>query len=139
LPALAEELLVFLEEKGYQLFLATSKPTVYASEIIRHHGLSHYFNGIVGSNLNHSRLEKTEIIGHLLSIYNLRPEESLMIGDRIFDITGARENGLQTMFVTYGYGSNKERIEADADFVAESTDDINSIVNTAFKVSGSEA
>jgi len=126
------DLLKYLKKEGFMIFLATSKPTVYARKIINHHKLGKYFSAITGSNLDHSMDNKRDIIGNLVESEGLSSGESVMIGDRIFDIEGARYHGMKTVFVTYGYGSKKEILEAEADFVADSIEDIRLIITRNF-------
>jgi phosphoglycolate phosphatase len=126
------ELLNLLVGNRFNLFVATSKPTVYADIIIKHHKLDHLFQGVVGSNLDHTRLEKTEIIGFLLEEFNLagsfsgetnlRGPQAIMIGDRIHDIIGAKNNNLKSVFVTYGHGSKDKLVNVKPDWIVDSTE-----------------
>ncbi|PLX66226.1 MAG: hypothetical protein C0603_12525 [Denitrovibrio sp.] len=106
------ETLDSLKKHGYQLFICTSKPTVYAKQIAEHFKFDSYFNEIYGSNLNGSHVEKTELIAHIIQTEKINPYESAMIGDRIYDITGAINNGLSPYGVSYGYGNQEEHKDA---------------------------
>ena len=103
-PQLLEE----LKGQGRQLFIATSKPHVYAREIARHFDFAKHFNVIYGSELDGTRTNKVELIGHLMAEQGLDPAQTLMIGDRKHDLIGARENGLDAAAVGYGFGSFEE-------------------------------
>lgn len=111
-------LLEELKVEKFRLFIATSKPTVFAKKIISHLELDDYFEGIIGSNLDNTRKDKTEIIAFVLQEFCLKRNETLMIGDRKFDIIGAKNNKVHSMGVSYGHGSISELQEAKADFVA---------------------
>lgn len=111
------ELLTQLRASGRQLFVATSKPWFYARQIVEHFGLGDYFGKVYGSELDGKRTEKSALIAHILREENLRPDETLMIGDRRFDVLGARHNGVSAAAVTYGYGSAHELAEAEPDHV----------------------
>ena len=102
-------LLEELVGQGRQLFIATSKPQVYAREIARHFDFARHFNVIYGSELDGTRTHKVELIRHLLTEQGLDPAQTLMIGDRKHDLIGARENGLDAAAVGYGFGSFEER------------------------------
>lgn len=102
------ELLQLLEAQGRRLYIATSKPTVFAEEIARHFGFARHFHMIYGSELDGTRTNKVELIGHLLQQEGLEPAQSLMIGDRKHDLIGARSNGLDAAAVGYGFGSPEE-------------------------------
>lgn len=103
-----KELLGNLNSQERTLILATSKPTIFAKKILEHFGIYKYFDFICGSNLDGTRSDKTEIIGYILQEMNLNKEETVMIGDRKFDIIGASNNQIASIAVGYGYGSEEE-------------------------------
>lgn len=107
-----------LRSTNFRLFVATSKPTIYSGRILEHFGLSPYFEGIFGSELDGTRADKTELICHLLASADLEREDTIMVGDRKHDMIGAKGNGLKSIGVTYGYGSKEELEEAGADWLA---------------------
>ena len=100
-------LLETLVAQGRQLFIATSKPQVYAREIARHFDFARHFKVIYGSELDGTRTNKVELIRHLMAEQGLNPAHTLMIGDRKHDLIGARDNGLDAA-VGYGFGSFEE-------------------------------
>jgi phosphoglycolate phosphatase len=100
---------------GIPLFVVTSKPHVYADTIIDHFGLRRYFQRVYGSELNGERSKKGELIAHALSSESISPSNTWMLGDRRHDILGAKQNGLRSAGVLWGYGSAEELSEAGAD------------------------
>lgn len=104
------ETLAELKRRGYRLFLATAKPTVYAKQILEHFDLAQYFTDIHGSELNGDRTNKAELIQYILAQQQLQADQCMMVGDREHDIFGARHNGIETIAVSYGYGS-QEKLE----------------------------
>ncbi len=102
------ELLQLLQSQGRTLYIATSKPTVFASEIARHFDFARYFKAIYGSELDGTRTNKVELIAHLLEQEGLDPADTLMIGDRKHDLIGAHSNGVRAVAVGYGFGSLEE-------------------------------
>lgn len=101
-------LLEELVSQGRQLFIATSKPQVYAREIARHFDFAKHFKVIYGSELDGTRTNKVELIAHLMAEEGLDPAQTLMIGDRKHDLIGASHNGLDAAAVGYGFGSFEE-------------------------------
>nr|WP_218946995.1 HAD family hydrolase [Acinetobacter sp. YH16052] len=102
------ETLAELKRRGYRLFVATAKPTVYAKQILEHFDLAQYFTEIYGSELNGERTNKAELIQYILEQQKLQADQCMMVGDREHDIFGARQNGIDTIAVNYGYGSQEE-------------------------------
>ncbi|HDR4426503.1 TPA: HAD family hydrolase [Bacillus cereus] len=112
-------LLKQLKDTGNHLFIATSKPTIFAEQVIEHFQLTNYFEDIIGSNLDGTRIKKEEIIAHILQTNEeLNKEEIVMIGDRKHDIIGANQNGIASIGVLYGYGSETELTEVGATYIA---------------------
>lgn len=121
-----------LKDTGKRLFVATSKPTVFAKQILEHFQMAHYFKEIVGSNLDGTRIAKAEIIQHILHTYDgLGKEDVVMVGDREHDIIGARQVGIDSIGVLYGYGSNEELVAAGATHISK---DVESLKNFYYVV-----
>tara|TARA_Y200000002_G_scaffold285368_1_gene239379 strand:- start:793 stop:1443 length:651 start_codon:yes stop_codon:yes gene_type:complete len=111
--------LAMLLEMGYVLSLATSKPTVSASAILEYFDLTRYFSYEFGSNLDGSLSDKSILLKHALAVTGFEPNNALMIGDRQYDIIGAKSNLIKSVGVSYGYGSTNELREAGADLLVE--------------------
>jgi phosphoglycolate phosphatase len=103
-----DPLLQLLQAQGRRLYIATSKPTVFAEQIARHFDFARHFKLIYGSELDGTRTDKVELIRHLLEQEGLSAADCLMIGDRKHDLIGARRNGLDAAAVGYGFGSAEE-------------------------------
>jgi len=113
-----ESLLHKLIEKDKTLFLATSKPTVFAKRILEHFKINDYFVFIGGSELDGTRSKKSEVIQYVLNENNiLNLDEVVMIGDRKHDIIGANEVGIDSIGVLYGYGDYEELKNASANYI----------------------
>ncbi len=107
------KLLQALHDRGLELHLATSKPTVFASKVLKHFALDHYFETIAGSNLDGTRANKNEVIKYVIDQNShIRLKETVMVGDRKYDIIGACAHNIDSIAVTYGYGSVTELTEA---------------------------
>ena len=115
------EMLGHLREKGYCMAIASSKPTVFVNRILQHFSLDCYFDVVVGSELNGKRVNKDEVIKE--SVRELFREEAVcysqvvMVGDRKFDVEGAKVFGMDCIGVDYGYAQNNELAEAGAAYV----------------------
>jgi phosphoglycolate phosphatase len=114
------EMLSTLHRESYQLFVATSKPQIFAEKILQHFALSAHFVEIHGNDLEGRLDDKADLLRELLERRGLRPEESIMVGDRKHDVVAAAKNGVTSLGVTYGYGSEAELIDAGADYLCRS-------------------
>ena len=108
------EMLEELKSNGIALFIATSKPTVFARRILEHFELSRFFEGVYGSELDGTNANKTHLIAHILRSESLPHASTVMIGDRAHDIVAAAANGLRAIGVLWGYGSRGELMTAGA-------------------------
>jgi phosphoglycolate phosphatase len=103
-----EETLATLSATTQRMFVATSKPAVYAERIVEHFGLRHYFEHVFGSELDGTRVDKGDLLSYALETAKVDPRTAIMIGDRSHDVVGARRNGMTAIGVLYGYGSEDE-------------------------------
>lgn len=117
-----------LKENGIHLAVASSKPTVFVQRILEHFHIEQYFEVVVGSELDGTRIEKEEVVQEVLAqLFGDKPkalEEVYMIGDRKFDIEGAKAMSVESVGVSYGYGGVQELKEAGADYIVRSVEEL---------------
>ncbi len=102
--------------KKFRLVLATSKPQPFAEKILEKFDLKKYFYHLVGATFDDKVSEKSDVIRKVIADLNLDPAKALMIGDRYYDTDGAKENGVASVGVTYGYGEREEFKSAELIF-----------------------
>ncbi|MGG5370089.1 HAD family hydrolase [Enterococcus sp. AZ196] len=124
-----DELLTELSTE-YYLAVATSKPEFFARQVLENTGLEKYFSGIFGADLTGERSKKADVIAYALN--NLDKSPAVMIGDRKFDILGARKNDVKSIGVLYGFGDREELTEAQADIMVERVEEVAEAVKRAF-------
>ncbi len=118
-------LLSDLKSAGKKIHLATSKPEVFARRILDHFEINEFFTEICGASLDERiRSEKKDILRDALNRSGAQSFESIMVGDRKYDILAGRALGLYTAGVLYGYGSREELESAGAQFLAITTEDL---------------
>lgn len=117
-------MLKVLQSKGMHLAVASSKPTVFVDRILEHFHIKQYFEVIVGSELDGTRVNKDEVVQETLNrLFHYKPiqrSQVYMIGDRKFDVEGAKAMQVESVGVAYGYGSMEELKEAKADYIVRS-------------------
>ena len=119
------DLLSVLKESGKTVIMATSKPTVFARRIAEHYDFEKYFDVIVGSELDGTRVDKAEVIEEALRQAGVTEKERcVMVGDRMHDIVGAQKNHISSVGVLYGYGSLEELSDAGADVIVNTVEDL---------------
>jgi len=117
------DMLSKLDSQGINMAIATSKATVYAVRIAEHFGFAKYFDVIMGSELDGSRSRKSEVIQAVLDNL-ISAEKIIMIGDREHDIIGAKETGVASVGVTWGYGTRQELEAAGAINIVDSAEEL---------------
>ena len=110
---------------GKQVILATSKPETFAKVILDYFDLTKYFTFIAGGDMAGLRDRKADVIAYALSEAKVQNKsEAIMIGDREHDIFGAKENGLDSIGVLFGYGNRAELEAAGAEYIVETVEEL---------------
>lgn len=123
------DLLKYIQESGRKIILATSKPEIYAEKIAEHFGFKEYFDNISGSLLDGRRVKKAEVIAYALESAGItNTTNCIMIGDRDYDIIGAKAFGMDSIGVTYGYGTKAELADAGATYIVDKAEEIKNII-----------
>lgn len=123
------EMLSSLQERGTQLYVASSKPHVYVTRILQHFALTPYFSQIFGAESDGTRSDKAELLAHALAISGADAGASVMIGDRKHDAVGAAANNLSFIGVLYGYGSREELLDAGTRHLAQAPLELPQAIN----------
>lgn len=121
------ELIEKLRTKGFKILVATSKPELYAKQILERKGFLHLFDFVGGADLSEQkRCEKIDVVNYVLKENNLvkKKNECLMIGDRKYDINGAHAADLKALGILWGFGNREEFEEANADFILETPEQV---------------
>ncbi len=123
------ELLENLNKNNKTLFVATSKPTIFAEQILHHFNIHHHFKAVIGSNLDGTRTEKKDIIQEVINqLPTINKQEMIMIGDRKFDVIGAKHFGIDTISVLYGYGSLEELQLENPTYIVDEVSDLKKLL-----------
>lgn len=113
-----------IKAAGIRVFLGTSKPKVFAKQILDYFNLTQFFEAVHGSELNGHLSDKGELVAHILNTESLDPKTTLIVGDRSHDIIGGKKNGIMTAAVSYGYGTREELTLSKPDFIFDTISDL---------------
>ncbi len=126
------DLLRTMKSAGMHMAVVSSKPTVFVERILKHFKLDGYFEVVLGSELDGTRVKKVQVMAEVLrKFYGDKPtipDEVYMIGDRKFDIEAARTFHVESIGVAYGYGSIEELKEAKADYIVKSVAELKKLL-----------
>ena len=125
------ETLAQLKDMGYVLCTASSKPQQFVDTILEHFDIKKYFDFVGGASMDGKISKKEDVINLVLEETGFKPEQVLMVGDRMFDLTGAKEFGMDAVGVLYGFGSYEELSAYDNIALI---DDISQLINILEKV-----
>lgn len=119
-----------LKNKGYKLYIATSKPDYMAERITAHYGIDHYFEAIEGARVDGYLAKKGDLLKYMVEHYlDGDGSKAVMVGDRHHDLLGARNAGLRSIAVAWGYGSSEEIAECKPTAVAQYPCQLSKIVD----------
>ena len=121
-----QQLLKELKEQGYLLGVASSKPEYFVDKILQYFSLDSYFDAVVGSELSGQRTSKSEVVEEALGRLGVsdRRQEVVLVGDRKYDVLGARAMGIDCVAVSYGYGDMQELMEVNPVYIAKSVEEL---------------
>lgn len=127
-----KELLEELKANGGTLAIASSKPTVFVEDILKHFDVRQYFDIVVGSELDGRRNAKEEVVEEALRQLYAGEEDDMvraaavtvMVGDRKFDIEGAKAHGLHSIGCGYGFAAPGELEEAGAEVIVSTVEEL---------------
>ena len=119
------EMLGALKGAGYRLYVATSKPEGTAKIVTDYFGLTELFDRVAGASTDQERVRKADVIRYLLEAEGITDlSAAVMIGDRKHDVLGAKEVGMDSIGVLYGYGDRDELETAGAGYIAATVEEL---------------
>lgn len=122
-------LLRTLKAQGVRIALATGKPANFAKRILAHYGLADFFDAQIGTRQEDKHPEKAALVKEALAAVGYKAgERAVMVGDRLFDVEGARANGIDSIGVCYGYGTREELEKAGATCVVDDMDALHAML-----------
>lgn len=118
------ELVRRLRSEGFKVAVTTSKPTEFTRRILANFGLENDFDLISGAEFDGTRSKKWEVIDYALEHFGIAPDEAILVGDRKYDVIGAKKCGVSCVGVRFGYAEPDELESHGAVYVAEDTEDL---------------
>ena len=76
-------------------------------------------------------MDKEEVVEEALRLLGVTDEskkEAVMIGDRMFDVIGAKSHGITSIAVSYGYGSREELDNSNPDYIVDSVEELENLL-----------
>lgn len=119
-----EEMLKELKSKEIKMAIASSKPEKFFSKLLEYLKITEYFDVVCGSSLSDIHNTKQAIIARAMKELGAEKENTLMVGDRVFDIDGAKQNGIKSAGVVFGFDYTEELRNAGADFIVKTTKEL---------------
>lgn len=120
-------LLISLKKDNIKIGIASSKPQEYIETLLDHFGIKSYFDVICGVTFTADCESKASIIARCQKELNIAGNECIMVGDKKYDIEGAKTNLIDSVGVLWGYGTKFEHIEAGAKFIVDKIEDIEAV------------
>ncbi|MDE6620349.1 MAG: HAD hydrolase-like protein [Lachnospiraceae bacterium] len=129
-------MLAKLKADGKKLSIASSKPTEFVERILDYFEIRTYFDIVIGSNMDGTRSKKEEVVEEALRqmlpsgmTSDEKKAKVAMVGDRRFDIEGAKEHGITAVGVSFGYAPEGELERAGADFIVGTVSALLEVLN----------
>jgi len=123
-----ENMLKKLKAAGKTLAIATSKPQPQTEIIIRRYGFDKYLDCVIGPDPKSKTTTKSDVVSYVIDRLGCDKNATVMVGDKHHDINGAKDNGIKSIGVLYGYGSKQELEESGADVIVDSVAELEEIL-----------
>lgn len=119
------DLLKELKSRGKKIAIASSKPRVFVEEISEYHGIDLYYDFISAEDFKNNHSSKKDLINACLEHFgNPAKDEVIMVGDRFYDIDGAKATGVDSAGAVYGFGTKEELTNAGATYILNKPEDL---------------
>ena len=122
------EMLKACKAAGKTIGLATSKPEEFARRILDKYGMAEYFDEITGSTMDGRINAKGDVIMEAFRRMGIdgpdKKERVIMVGDRKHDIIGAKQCGIESIGVRFGYAEEGELEAAGADYIVDTVEEL---------------
>ena len=122
------DVLAELDEAGVKMAIASSKPGEFVKRLLCHFGIEKYFDFISAPVIGKPDPSKYELITAAVSALGADPEAVTMVGDRKFDIEGAKQAGVFAVGAAYGFGTPDELETHGADFICHTPEQISELI-----------
>lgn len=122
-----KQLLINLKDDGMKIGIASSKPQVFVETLLNKFAIAKYFDSVCATSFAADCESKQNIIARCLKELETEPKDALMVGDRFYDIDGAKADMVDGAGALWGYGSKFEFIECGAKYIVDKVEDIESI------------
>lgn len=123
-----EDLLKTLKKSGVKLAIASSKPQKFFGTLLDYLKIGCYFDAVCGASFDTTHNSKQDIISRAIELLQAEKDKTLMVGDRLFDVEGAKANGIKCAGVVFGFDYSEELKNAGADFVTATAGELLNII-----------
>ncbi|MGB2078401.1 MAG: phosphoglycolate phosphatase [Vibrio sp.] len=113
------ETLELLKSQGISLALLTNKPSQFVPDILKHHGIYHYFDAIIGGDTYPKKKPDPYALLLLAEQHQIDMQNMLMVGDSKNDIQAAKNAGCLSLGLTYGYNHGEPISLSEPDYIAD--------------------
>ena len=122
-----KQLLINLKDDGIKIGIASSKPQIFVETLLNKFAIAKYFDSVCATSFAADCESKQNIIARCLKELETEPKDALMVGDRFYDIDGAKADMVDGAGALWGYGSKFEFIECGAKYIVDKVEDVESI------------
>jgi len=125
------ETLKILKEMGLKIGLCTVNSEKSASYILKTFGIASFFDAVIPRNKVKRVKPSGEHLEAVLKALKVSPKEELLVGDATRDMECAKELKVMAVGLSTGVSTQKELMNAGANYLVTSIADLPSLVRTA--------
>jgi phosphoglycolate phosphatase/pyrophosphatase PpaX len=132
-PSVAETLKI-LKEMGIKISLCTTKVQDQADKVVKSFQIDEFFSLVLGRRENIANKPSAEPLLFICNELNVKPENTLMVGDTELDIRCGKSAGAKTCAVSYGYRELKIIKEENPDYIINDITELINLVKKSNKI-----
>lgn len=115
------ELLQTLNKQGKKLYISTAKYEKYARVVADYFKFTPLLVDLAGADAGGYHATKTELTAKIIQNNNITElDKTVVIGDKHMDIEAGHNNGIDSIGVTYGFGTREELENSKPIYIVES-------------------
>ena len=118
-----------LKKAGKKIYISTAKYEKYAWVVTDHFQFTPLITDMVGADQGGVHATKTELAAKIIQRNKITDlEKTIVIGDKHMDIQAGHQNGIDSIGVTYGFGTSEELVGEKPTYLVDSVAELEGIL-----------
>ncbi|MFN4246041.1 MAG: HAD family hydrolase, partial [Brevinematia bacterium] len=122
------ELLDFLKANNYKISVLSNKQHLFTLELVKHFFKDYNFVSVKGIESPNERKPNPKLAIEIAKEMDIKPKEIFLVGDSANDILTAKNCGMISIGVTWGFKNIDEIISSNPNYIVNHPSEIKNII-----------